>query len=299
MNAVARPADLPHRPALRADDHKGDRGRVLIVAGSPGLSGAAFLAGAAAVRAGAGLVTVAVPESIHAVLEAKTTAAMTVALPATDAGTISPRALEGIVALAARADAVALGPGIGRHPATDHLVRRLVGGSLRGAPVVIDADGLNALAAADPDAVLDGLATDAVLTPHPGEMARLLGEADGAGAIQARRAEVAAAFAARHRRVTLLLKGRATIVAQGDRRAENGSGGPALATGGSGDVLTGLIAALLGRGLAPFDAARLAAWIHGRAGDLAAVTLGAEQVTAPSILDHLPRALREDDAVRA
>ena len=276
--APALPDGLPTLPPLHPNAHKGSRGRVLVVAGSTGLSGAAFLAAQAALRAGAGVVTLAIPRSLNPVLEAKTTEIMTVPMPETAAGSLSPRGLEAIVALARGFDAVALGPGLGQHRATQHLARRLVGGGLDAGPMVVDADGLNALAGACPQ-VLGALKVDAVLTPHPGEMALLAGLPSGRD-VQADRESLADSFAAAWSRVVLLLKGPGTLVTGGQEAWRNPSGGPALATAGSGDVLTGVISAFLAQGLSAEPAARLGAWIHGRAGDLAAASLGVESTSA-------------------
>lgn len=284
------PDGLPTLPPLDRNAHKGSRGRVLVIAGSTGLGGAAFLAAQAALRAGAGVVTLAIPRSLNPTLEAKTTEIMTVPMPETTAGSLSPRGLDALVALARGFDAVSLGPGLGQHRATQHLVRRLVAGGLDAGPMVIDADGLNALAGVCPQ-VLGALEVDAVLTPHPGEMARLAGLASGRD-VQANRESVACSFAAAWERVVLLLKGPGTLVTRGSDTWRNPCGGPALATAGSGDVLTGVVSAFLAQGLSAEPAARLGAWIHGRAGDLAAATVGEPYVSASAILDHVPAALK-------
>ena len=276
-------------PSLRRrarDGHKGDYGRVLVVAGSRGMIGAAALAGRAALRGGAGLVTIATPRSCYPILAAQVTCCMTRPLHETPAGTLSDKAEREIAKLAADADALAVGPGFGRHAATTRLVHRLVRTIAK--PMVLDADALNALA--EDKSVLRKAPAPRILTPHPGEMARLLG--DGAAAdVQKARQKTAAAFAAGHG-VVLLLKGRGTIVTDGKRLYVNKTGNPGMATGGAGDVLTGVIAGLLAQGLEPFEAAQLGAYVHGLAGDLAAAELGEVSLIATDVLDRLPQAVQ-------
>ena len=261
-----RVVEVPRLPPRRADSHKGDYGRVLLVAGSRGMSGAAVLCGGAALRGGAGLVTVACPREIQDTVAAGNPCYMTFALT-------------GNVADLPKADAVAVGPGVG--PDAGGLVRDLV--AHFAGPLVIDAD---ALAAIPRGGFVR--AVPAVLTPHPGEFARLLGKP--ITEVQAHRETLAVEFA-RAEGVVLLLKGSGTLVTDGRQVYVNSTGNPGMATGGCGDVLTGLIAALLGQGLPPFDAAELGAWAHGYAGDLAARRFGEVSLTALDLLDHLPAAM--------
>jgi len=246
--------------------------------------GAAALAGDAALRSGAGLVTIGTPQSVYPILAAKVTCCTTQPFPQTAAGTFSDRGLRRISEVAQRFDVVALGPGLGRHPSTTRLVLRLAAGLAR--PMVIDADGLNALA--ERPAVLKGAAARRVVTPHPGEMARLVGSAPQAQ-VQADRRRVAEAFAREHGAV-VVLKGYRSVVTDGDRTFINPTGNPGMASGGTGDVLTGVIAALLAQGLDPFQAAQAGTYVHGLAGDLAARALGQISLMASDLLDYLPTA---------
>lgn len=281
-------------PTRAADSHKGTFGHVLVIAGSPGMSGAAFLAGKSALRTGAGLVTIACPESIHSVLEIKTTCVMTRPLPTTGSGALGRAALEPLRALIGGKAAVALGPGLGRDPETVQLVRDLLADWPEEAPpAVVDADGLNACEGRAE--ALAALEARGVLTPHPGELRRLCGpDADLAGD----REGTLARFVARVGVLTLL-KGHHTLVeapageAGGEpRRYRNLTGNPGMASGGTGDVLTGIIAGLLAQGLPPFEAACLGAWLHGRAGDIAARTRGLAPLIATDLLDGLCEAIR-------
>lgn len=263
--------------------HKGTFGHCLVVAGSTGKSGAAALAANAAARSGAGLVTLACPATINPILEIKTTEAMTVPLPDAGNGYLTSAALPLISALLDDKDAVALGPGIGRQPETFALVRRLV--ETVAPPLVIDADGLNALAE-DLSVLQRKAAASIVLTPHPGEMARLLGT--GLPVAADARICVAQEFAHCHG-VYLILKGARTITAAPDGRvAINGSGNPGMASGGMGDVLTGVLTALLGQGLPPWQACCLGVFVHGLAGDLVAAEQGEIGMLAGDLGEALP-----------
>jgi len=272
-------------PPRKRVSHKGDYGRLLIVAGSPGMTGAACLAASAALRAGAGLVTVAIPRSLNPVLEVKLTEAMTLPLPETAGGTLSKEAGEAILRQADRFDIVVIGPGLSRHPETAEVVRMLVSGLRK--PMLIDADGLNALA--DERDVLRKAVAPLILTPHPGEMARLLRCATAD--ILKDRLGGAEDFA-RAQGVTLVLKGAGTVVADRDGRVTiNASGNPGMASGGSGDVLSGVIAAFWGQGMSPQDAARAGVFIHGDAGDRAALALGERGLVASDIIDCIPESI--------
>jgi NAD(P)H-hydrate epimerase len=272
------PALAPRPP----DSNKGTFGRVLVVAGSRSMSGAAVLAGSAALRGGAGLVRVAVPASLLPIVAVGNPCYITVPLPDED-GQIAADAVEGLIRLSGETTVVALGPGLGQGPSLTYLVSAVV--TRTTVPLVLDADGLNVLAGhADRLGKRSG---PLIITPHPGEFARLLGL--GVAAVQARRLELAGDFAAKHGLV-VVLKGHGTIVTDGRRAFHNPTGNPGMATAGSGDVLTGLIAALMCQGLGPFEAAQLGVWLHGRAGDLAKDELGEVSLVASDLLQFLPQA---------
>ncbi len=277
---------LPCLPPRVPESHKGDYGRVLLVGGSRGMAGAMGLAGMAALRSGAGLVTLLVPRSIQATVAGFEPSAMTLAagsdpdrLGGNDAGAIRTAAEQATV--------IALGPGLGRAPETVRLVHTL-NHHIDG-PLVIDADGLNGLA--EQSAQRQKPAGPRVLTPHPGEFFRLTGEpvvADKAG-----RAEQAARLCLQHGQGTVVvLKGHQTVICEGQKYAVNATGNPGMATGGTGDCLTGMIAALIGQGLSPWDAARLGVHLHGLAGDLAAAALGQVSMIASDLIRYLPEVFR-------
>ncbi|MEE4112862.1 MAG: NAD(P)H-hydrate dehydratase [Desulfobacteraceae bacterium] len=276
--------DIPQRSATA---HKGDTGHLMILAGSPGKTGAAALAAAAAMRAGAGLVTLGTPKSLNPVLEAMVTEAMTVGLPETADGALDEAAHESVVALMERKGCLAMGPGLGTHASTGRLVGRLI--EACPVPLVVDADGLN-LIAAEPS-VLSRRRAPIVLTPHPGEMARLSGHSTAE--IQGDRIGHARAFAERHQ-VHLVLKGAATLVARPDGTVfVNATGNPGMATGGMGDVLTGLIAALVTQGMAPGAAARTGVYLHGLAADRMARKKAPIGYLATNVIETLPEAMNE------
>jgi ADP-dependent NAD(P)H-hydrate dehydratase / NAD(P)H-hydrate epimerase len=276
-------------PLRRRGAHKGDFGHLLIAAGSVGKTGAAVLGAGGALRAGAGLVTVATPEPCVAVVAAARPEAMTEPLPATARGGLAEAALPRLLDLAGLRDAVVLGPGLGQDPETRAVVRAFV----RECPVplVIDADGLNALApTGGGGGDLGALRRDAptVLTPHPGEMARLV----GAKTTEVQRERVRRALAlARETGCVVVLKGERTLVAEpGGRAAVSRTGNPGMATGGTGDVLAGVVGSLLARQGALLSATA-AVVVHGRAGDLAARARGEEGMTAGDVVESLPEAI--------
>jgi NAD(P)H-hydrate epimerase len=272
-------------PARDPCAHKNSVGRVLIVGGSIGLTGAVALAARAALRSGAGYVQAAVPSSLNDVLAVKLTEEMTLPMPETAERTLALAALEPLLARAAAADVIALGSGLSRHREAAELARRVVAESDR--PLVIDADGLNAFE--DHAEALTLGPTARVLTPHLGEMRRLTGVAPEL--LEARRIDAAREWAQRWRSV-LVLKGAPTVTASPEGHATvNPTGNPGMATAGMGDVLTGAIAALIAQGLAPYDAARLGVYAHGMAGDLAASEKGQFGLTAGDALASLPLAL--------
>jgi NAD(P)H-hydrate epimerase len=268
--------------------HKGDSGHCLIVAGSTGKTGAAAMAANSAVRAGAGLVTLAVPASLNSVLEMKTTEAMTISIPDNDSGLFGDEAFIAILSAITGKDAVALGPGISLNPGIAMLVRDLVANVSQ--PLVIDADGLNALAE-DPDVLFRKKSGVVILTPHPGEMGRLA--ALSTAEVECDRIGVARAFAVKYQ-IYLILKGARTIIAAPDGAvAINGSGNPGMASGGMGDVLTGVLAALLAQGYEPFPACKLGVFIHGYAADLVAADKGEIGISAVDVQERLPYAIKQ------
>ena len=274
-------------PDRSPTSNKGDCGKLFIVAGSVGLTGAATLAAMAAVRSGSGLVTVGVPKSLDDVLEIKLTEAMTKPLAEIkNRRCLALRAHGSITENIAVADAVCLGPGVGRHYETMELFRRLVAGLAK--PATLDADGLFAFSG-KPELLRD-CAADLVLTPHLGEFARLTGKP--LEDIQADRMAHATAFAKEIGKV-VLLKGAPTIIAAPDGRVFiNPTGNAGMATGGSGDVLTGVIGALLALGIKGLEAAICGAYLHGLAGDLAQKTIGTFGMAAGDIVNFLPKAFK-------
>ncbi|MEX0717534.1 MAG: NAD(P)H-hydrate dehydratase [Planctomycetaceae bacterium] len=281
-----RVTDLPALPERPADSHKGTFGRVLIVGGSQGMSGAPALAGLGALRGGAGLVFLAAPSSIVPIVAAIEPSWLTIPLAEDDRGRIAAAAREELHDAIARHDAIAIGPGWGQSDALRDLAQWMY--STVDRPLVVDADALNLLAQLP--GVLGAHPGPRILTPHPAEFSRLCGR--DVAAIQSHREELAAEFA-RAQGVVLVLKGRGTVVTDGELIAINETGNPGMATGGTGDVLTGLIAALLAQGSEPFAAARLGAHLHGLAGDLAAADLSQPGLIASDVARYLPQAWLE------
>jgi ADP-dependent NAD(P)H-hydrate dehydratase / NAD(P)H-hydrate epimerase len=268
--------------------HKGSSGHTLIIAGATGKSGAAAMAANSAVRTGAGLVTLAVPHALNPVLEVKTTEAMTIPVGKADADYLQAGALPELLKLAKGKNAVAVGPGIGTHASTVYLVHSLL--SALPEPLVLDADGLNAVAAA-PELLLKRQGRVTVLTPHPGEMARLAGTT--VPAVESDRIATARDFATKYQ-VHLILKGARSIIAAPDGRiAINASGNPGMASGGMGDVLTGIVASLLGQGYDAFEACQLGVFIHGHAADLLVPRLGTQGMKATDVEEMLPQAFAQ------
>ncbi len=287
-----RPDDIaPLLPPRGREAHKGQFGHVLIVGGSRGMSGAVCLAARAALRAGAGLVTIGVPECIQPTVAACVQEAMTLALPEYDGG-LTEEAAAIAARRAAGCTAVCIGPGLGRNPGAGRFVFAMAKGCSR--PLVVDADALNAVA----DAPDDWQARpDVVLTPHPGECGRLLGTS--AALVQSDRLGAVRRLAARYRGAAIL-KGAGTLVADGTRSdggetpiAVNTTGNPGMATGGSGDALTGAIGAFLGMGVPAYGAACAGVYVHGRAGDLAAARVGMDGVVAGDIVEGIALAVAE------
>lgn len=273
---------IPVRPP---DSHKGDFGHVLAVVGSRGKPGAGALVCAAALRAGAGLVTAAVPQSAHPAVIGLRSEVMVEPLPETASGSLARSAIDRLRRLVEGKDVLVVGPGLETEPDTVQVVQALV--SETRLPLVLDADGLNAFAGQAER--LDGRERTLVLTPHPGEMARLAGSS--AAAVQEDRLRAARELAAA-RSCHVILKGYRTLIAAPDGHVDvNPTGNPGLATAGSGDVLSGVAAGFLAQGLEPADALRCAVYLHGRAADLAARDLGEIPLIASDVIDYLPRAL--------
>jgi NAD(P)H-hydrate epimerase len=273
--------------AVRApESHKGDFGRVLIVAGSFGKTGAAHLAALGALRCGAGLVTVATPKSCLPVIASMMPEYMTVALDETPEGAVDFAALDRVLDI--KTDVIAVGPGLGTAPSTAAFVQGLV--ERAGVPLVLDADALNAFSG-DPDRLVARDGIEMVITPHPGEMARLIGKS--IEDVQRDRLDVAREFASAHR-LHVVLKGHRTIIAGPENRAFiNLTGNPGMATGGTGDVLTGMIAAWFGQLLDPEAACKIAVYLHGSAGDLAEADEGEVSLVATDLAANIGDAILE------
>ena len=275
---------LPLRPT---HSHKGTYGRVFVVAASTGMTGAAALTSAGALRVGAGLVTLGTPKSLNSILEVKLTEVMTLPLPETGDGSLALTAKSHIIEAVERTKSViAIGPGLSQHPETAALVHSLVRET--DTPIVIDADGINALSRSKD--ILSSLSSQTVLTPHPGEMARLIGGT--VEALERDRIGIAQQFAQAHN-VTLVLKGAPTVIARGNGEVWiNSTGNAGMATGGMGDVLTGLIAGLMAQKVPAFDAAVLGVYLHGLAGDLVADSIGMDGLMAGDVLNSIPKAIK-------
>jgi NAD(P)H-hydrate epimerase len=264
---------LPPRPKT---SHKGDFGRVLVLAGSTGCSGAAWFCGMAAVRGGAGLVTLGLPERIWGQVASGARECMCFPLPCDQEGRLNEKSFPWIETRLAKADVCVCGPGLGRSPDLQRLVALLTQG---GVPLVLDADGIN-------NKHGHILNCPLVQTPHEGEFIRM------GGAIKHGREKGGLAYVEKNPCV-LVLKGHETLVfAPGETPRMNTTGGPGLAKGGSGDVLAGLIAAMIAQGLSPFDAASAGVYIHGLAGDMCEREIGERGMTASDVLCALPKALR-------
>ena len=281
------PNDLSHLMRSRSiASHKGSFGHVLVVGGSVGKTGAGAMAGLGAARAGAGLVTLAVPSSFHELMEVKLTEVMTEPLPETAVHTVAAAALPRLRTLLEGKQALALGPGLSVQEETVQVVLELVESS--SCPIVLDADGVNGLV--DNLDVLARARAPVILTPHPGEMGRLLGRS--AAEIQRERLAIVESFSKEYG-VTLVLKGARSLISSADGRLGiNSSGNPGLASGGTGDVLTGMIAGFLAQGLSPFDAACLGVYCHGKAADRLAMRWGDRGMLATDLLLEIPVVLK-------
>jgi len=278
---------IPKLKPRAIDAHKGDFGKVCIIAGSVGMSGAAALAGRSALRAGAGLVRVATPKSVLPIVASIEPSFTTIALPEDGAGRISAKAINTILDAVSENDAVAFGPGVGISGALQSVLEALL--EQEGLRLLIDADGLNNLTR-----IKDWparLKAKLILTPHPGEMKRLWSGLFRESAIggPSERKQQAAQLAQRTKSI-VALKGAGTVVTDGEKIYINKTGNPGMATAGSGDVLTGVITALMGQGLSNFDAVVLGVYIHGLAGDIAAEKIGQVSLMATDIIGTLGEA---------
>lgn len=278
-------------PSRTPASHKGSYGRVLVIAGSTGMTGAATLTSEAALRVGAGLVTLAIPKSLNPILEVKLSEVMTLALPETEEGSLAASASTHILEFAEKTKSiVAIGPGLSQHPETVALVHQLINENRKrdlGLRIVVDADGLNALSQATE--LISSLGEEAVLTPHLGEMARLTDTPIPSLATD--RISIAEKFAQKHR-VTLVLKGAPTITSDPKGNTWiNSTGNPGMATAGMGDVLTGIIAGLMAQNVSSETAAVLGVYLHGLAGDITAEAVGMHGLIAGDVLRSVPQAI--------
>lgn len=268
---------LPDRPV---DGHKGDFGKILLLCGSRGYTGAAALAAMGALRTGAGLVYLGVPESIYAIEAVKLTEP--VVFPLSDEGGMySAIAATEVASLLSKMDAVLIGPGMGQSDGTLSVLKTVLS-EFQG-PVVVDADGINLLAKHKD--VLRGRTAPTILTPHEGEFQRLARMKVGSR-------EAAAAALAQAINAIVLLKGHQTVITDGKAEFRNSTGNPGMAVGGSGDVLAGVIVSLLGQGLPPMDAAAAGAWLHGAAGDICAAEIGQYGMLPTDMIEVLPRLMK-------
>lgn len=262
-----------------SDSHKGSYGKILLICGSKGYTGAAALAAMGALRTGAGLVYLAVPESIYAIEAVKLLEPVVFALPDLD-GMLAKEASDIIVSKLGQMDAVLIGPGLGVSKGTEYVVKEVL--QKAKCPVVLDADGINLLSGHKD--ILRERKAPTILTPHPGEFQRFTGKMIADRLLDA--TELAG-----NCRVIVLLKGHQTVVTDGKRQYINHTGNPGMATGGSGDVLAGIIVSLIGQGVPPFEAAAFGAWLHGRAGDICAEEIGEYGMLPQDMLNILPRLL--------
>jgi NAD(P)H-hydrate epimerase len=272
-------------PKRELDTHKGDYGKVLVIAGSRGMSGAAYLTSQAALLSGAGMVFLAIPKELNSIMEVKLTEAITYPLAQTKEGTLSELAFDEIVKLTEKVDCIAVGPGISQCKSTRNLVVRLLKICLQ-KKIVIDADGLNVLVGSL--SVLKKI-KEVVLTPHLGEMSRLV--SSDLNRIKKNREVLTKKFSKLYN-VTIVLKGFHTLVVDNKKVYKNFTGNPGMATAGCGDVLTGMIAGFLAQGLSCFDSAKLAVFLHGLAGDLAAEEKSVYSLIASDVLKNIAAAIK-------
>lgn len=284
------PGLLPNRSV---DTHKGNYGKVFVVAGSVGLSGAAALATKGALRSGAGLVTLGLPKSLYTPLASRMLESMFRLLPETKQGSLGLQGLIEIASIIEEMDAAAIGPGLSVNKETKELVRQLLPKTAK--PIVLDADALNAIA--EDLGVLKKRNLPLVITPHPGEMGRLIKQS--AQDVQKDRKRTAISFANKYN-VVVVLKGYKTVVADYENNVYiNETGNPAMAAGGFGDVLTGLITGLIAQGLSLMNASMLGVYVHGLAGDIAAKEIGPVGLIATDLIDRIPAAVQQYQLMQA
>ncbi|HDD64883.1 MAG TPA: NAD(P)H-hydrate dehydratase [Firmicutes bacterium] len=266
----------------KPESHKGDYGHLLILGGSPGLTGAVCLSAISALRSGCGLVTVGIPESLNPIIEVKLTEAMSLPLPETESHTFSLKGFEKVINfIEEKADGVVIGPGISLENETSKFVKEIVKNVEK--PILIDADGLKIISSELK--ILKNKKIKPVLTPHPGEMRALTGK--DINYIQKNREKCAEEFAKEYG-VVMVLKGHHTVVSDGEKIYINLTGNPGMATAGSGDVLSGIIGSLLVQKMEPFDAAKTGVYIHGLAGDFALKEKGEISLIASDIIEYIP-----------
>lgn len=273
----------------KPNTHKGDYGHVFVIAGSVGMTGAAYLTAQSALLSGSGLVTLGIPGSLNTILARKLVEVMTRPLPEIKSGSLSIKAFVDIEKFikTRKVSVLAIGPGLSQNKQTQALVRKIV--SKIDLPMVIDADGLNALANHADLLYVKRYACLKIITPHPGEMARLLGIS--VKDIQKDRKNIAKNIASKYN-IIVVLKGYRTVVAEPKGRIYvNDTGNPGMATAGCGDVLTGIIASFLGQGMGPFEAAKIGVYMHGAAGDLAQKQTGQASLKATDLLNKIPKAI--------
>jgi len=280
MMKLSHEAVLSILPDRAADAHKGDFGRILLLCGAKGYTGAAYLSAMGALRCGAGLVYLGVPESIYAIEAVKLNEAIVFPLP-DEKGKLSKAAIPEIMERLSKMDAVLIGPGLGQSEELFCVVQAVL--EAAACPVVLDADGINVMAAHKD--VVRGRTAPTILTPHAGEFARLGGKLEDDR-------KAAAQLMARELNCTMLLKGHNTVITDGSTTYINPTGNPGMAVGGSGDVLAGMITALLGQGIDPLRAAACGAWLHGAAGDLCAAEIGQYGMLPSDMVNVLPRLLK-------
>lgn len=268
---------LPNR---KIDGHKGDFGKILLLCGSVGYTGAATLSAMGALRAGAGLVYLGVPESIYPIAAVKLTEPIVFPLPEND-GKLSAEAMDKLAEMSDKFDAVLIGPGLGQSEGTFAVSKWILENFKR--PVVVDADGINVLCAHKD--ILRGRTSPTILTPHAGEFCRIAGQYPVNKVIDAQNL-------AKQLKSVIVLKGHNTVITDGTDTYINPTGNPGMAVGGSGDVLAGIITALLGQGIAPLEAAACGAWLHGAAGDVCAKEIGQYGMIPSDMLNVLPRLLK-------
>ena len=277
INSETIAAVLPER---KQDSHKGDYGKLLLLCGSRGYTGAAAMAAMGALRTGAGLVYLGVPESIYQIEAAKLLEPIVLPFP-DENGMFSDSAIDKILPLLSQMDGVLIGPGLGRSEGTFSLVKAVLKNAA--CPVVLDADGINVLR--EHKDILRGRTYPTILTPHDGEFLRF-------GGIIGDNRMTSAAYFSKEWNCILLLKGHKTCITDGMRGYLNQTGNPGMAVGGSGDVLAGMIVSLLGQGVQPIEAAACAAWLHGAAGDLCAGEFGQYGMLPTDMLTRLPRLMK-------